>query len=153
MFITILCIVTKENFELYKDYIEENDLDNPDVFQQPTSTNPFSNVLVSDIKYNPDKKAALPAYDQIIEDEINNKVKDSIQELNPDLPNIKDKLFKDLGEEMAFEQSMRQFYSNPSTTIPNDQTAFANFCYGNMTSCKEGNSFACGKYAQNYDNL
>tara|TARA_B100001175_G_C19479428_1_gene626235 strand:+ start:163 stop:867 length:705 start_codon:yes stop_codon:yes gene_type:complete len=150
-FYSLYC--NKENFELYKDYIEENDLENPDVFQPPTSTNPFSNVLISDIKYNPDKKAALPAYEQENEYDINNKVKDSIQEMNPDLPNIKDKLFKDLGEEMAFEQSMRQFYSNPSTTIPNDQTAFANFCYGNMTSCKEGNSFACGKYAQNYDNL
>jgi hypothetical protein len=142
-----------EGFELYKDYIAENDLDNPDVFQPPTSSNPFSNLLISDIKYNPKKKPGLPAYKPEIEEEINNNVKESIQEMNPDFPNINDRLFKNLGDELEFEQSMRQFYSNPSTTLPNDQTAFANFCYGNMTSCKEGNPFACGKYDDNYDNL
>lgn len=150
-FYSLYC--NKENFELYKDYIAENDLETPNVFQPPTSSNPFSNVLISDIKYNSDKKSALPAYDQLIEADINNNVKDSIQAMNPDFPNINDKLFRDLGEEMEFEQSMRQFYSNPSTTIPNDQTGFAQFCYGNMISCKEGNPFACGKYADNYDNL
>ena len=150
-FYSLYC--NKENFELYKDYIEDNDLENPDIFQQSTSSNPFSNVLISDIKYNPDKKPALPAYEQLTENEINKQVKKSIQEIHPDIPNINDKLFKDLGEEMGFEQSMRQFYSNPNTTIPNDQTGFAQFCYGNMTSCKEGNPFACGKYEQNYDNL
>ena len=44
---------------------------------------------------------------------------------------------------MEFEQSLRPFYSNPSTTIPNDQGSFADFCYGSMVSCKEGNPYAC----------
>ena len=95
----------------------------------------------------------MPAYNQEVEAQINNSVKESIQNIYPDIPNIKDKLFKNLGEEMEFEQSMRQFYSNPSTTLPNDQTAFAQFCYGNMLSCKDGDSIACGQMAQNYDNL
>ena len=40
---------------------------------------------------------------------------------------------------------MRPFYSTANTTIPNDQGAFADFCYGSMVSCKEGNPFACTK--------
>ena len=46
---------------------------------------------------------------------------------------------------MHFEQSLRQFTSNPGSTIPNDQGAFADFCYGSMVSCKEGNQFACAR--------
>lgn len=37
---------------------------------------------------------------------------------------------------------MRQFYSTANTTIPNDQGGFAEFCYGDMISAKEGNMFA-----------
>lgn len=145
----------KENFDtIYKDYAEANDLVAPDVFESPTTSNPFSNVMISDYKYNPDKKPAMPSYNGIVQDEINDKVKQSIQEMNPDIPDISEKLFRGLGEELTFEQSMRQFYSNPNTTIPNDQNAFANFCYGNMTSCKEGNPLACAKeFTGNYDNL
>ena len=94
-----------EGFELYKDYIDENDLENPDVFQPPTSSNPFSNLLISDIKYNPKKKPGLPAYKPEIEEEINNTVKESIQEMNPDFPNINDRLFKNLGDELEFSKS------------------------------------------------
>ena len=36
-----------------------------------------------------------------------------------------------------------EFYTTPNTTIPNDQNAFANYCYGDMISCKEGNPTAC----------
>jgi hypothetical protein len=75
------------------------------------------------------------------------QAKQLVQDANPDQPNIADKLFKDLGEQMTFEQSMRQFYSNPSTTTPDDQQAFAEFCYGGMISCAEGNKFACARNA------
>jgi hypothetical protein len=47
------------------------------------------------------------------------------------------KLYQDLGENLTFQQSMRNFYTNPNTTIPNDQKSFADFCYGNMSSHKE----------------
>ena len=33
---------------------------------------------------------------------------------------------------------MRQFHTMPNTKIPNDQNAFAKFCYGDMKSCKDG---------------
>ena len=75
-----------------------------------------------------------------------------MSELNPDQPDISDKLFRDLGEQYVFEQSLRQFTSNPSTTIPNDQAGFAEFAYGSMVSCKEGNLFACARNLPKYTN-
>ena len=39
---------------------------------------------------------------------------------------------------MDFEHSMRNFYTNPNTEIPNSQNDFINWCYGNMPSRKEG---------------
>ena len=62
------------------------------------------------------------------------------------------KLFKDAGSELMFEQSLRPFNSNPSTTIPNDQAGFAEFCYGSMISCKEGNQFACARNLARHTN-
>lgn len=115
------------------------------VFDDPTSQNPFSNVLVTDYVENPDKKPAPPAFNQNVNNSILGQAKQLVQEANPDQPDIADKLFKDLGEQLYFEQSLRPFYSTSATTIPNDQQAFSDFCYGSMVSCKEGNQFACAK--------
>jgi hypothetical protein len=43
--------------------------------------------------------------------------------------------------------SMRQWYSTPNTKVMNDQKEFAEFCYGDMISCKEGNELACTRNA------
>jgi hypothetical protein len=118
-----------------------------DVFDAPTAKNPFSNVLVTDINGNPMKKPAPPAYNDQVNQSILAAAKDAVGLANPGQPDISDKLFKDLGEQLTFEQSMRQFYSNPATTTPDDQQAFAEFCYGSMISCKEGNKFACARTA------
>jgi len=117
----------------------------PDVFDKPTPENPFSNVLINDYDYNPNKKPAPPISKPEISDNILSDAKSMVQKLNPGQPNIADKLFRDLGEQFVFEQSMRPFYSTASTTIPNDQAGFADFCYGSMISCKEGNLFACAR--------
>jgi len=115
------------------------------IFDAPDSSNPFGNTLVTDYKYNPHKKPAPPAFNESISEKILTQAKTLVEELNPDQPDISDKLFKDLGEQYVFEQSLRQFTSNPCTTVMNDQTGFADFCYGSMTSCKEGNLFACAR--------
>ena len=39
--------------------------------------------------------------------------------------------------------SQRQFVTNPSTTIPNDQSKFASRLYGTPKTCKEGNYTNC----------
>ena len=68
----------------------------------------------------------------------------------PDDPDLEKKLFKDLGDEIEFDRSMHNFYTTPNTKIPNDQDKFAQFCYGDMPSCKEGNALACEKGAFKY---
>jgi len=117
------------------------------VFDSPSPENPFSNVLLTDINGHPDKKPAGPAYNVTINQRILDSAKQAVVNANPEQPDITDKLFKDLGEQLTFEQSMRQFYSNPSTLTPDDQQAFAEFCYGSMISCAEGNKFACARNA------
>jgi len=124
----------------------------PEVFDTTKSSNPFSNVLLPDYEYNINKKPAPPSYAANINQDILTQAKQTVKELNPDQPNIADKLFKDLGEQLEFEQSMRNFYSTPNTTIPNDQAAFAEFCYGSMISCKEGNLFACARNLNRHTN-
>jgi hypothetical protein len=116
-----------------------------EVFDIPSPENPFSNVLMNDYDYNPDKKPAPPISKPEISDNILSGAKTMVQKMNPGQPNIADKLFRDLGEQFVFEQSLRPFYSTASTTIPNDQAGFADFCYGSMISCKEGNLFACAR--------
>ena len=121
-----------------------------DVFDKPTVNNPFSNVLVTDYDYNPNKKPAGPSYNENVNQNILQQAKQLVNQANPDQPNIADKLFRGLGEEMEFEQSLRQFTSNPSTTIPNDQKGFAEFCYGEMISAKEGNMFSLARNLGRY---
>ena len=135
------------------DYIinKNGAIDNPSVvFDTPSSSNPLSNVLITDYEYNVDKKPAPPSYNEKVNDEILDQAKKFVEESNPDHPDIVNKLFNNLGDEMYFEQSLRQFNTNPSTTIPNDQSGFADFCYGSMISCKEGNSFACVRNLSRY---
>ena len=114
-------------------------------FVAPTTQNPLSNVLLPEYEYDPMRKPAPPAYNPKVESEILTKAKQMVQEANPGQPDIAKKLFTDLADEFEFEQSMRSFYSSANTMIPNDQGAFAEFCYGNMVSCKEGNMFACAR--------
>jgi hypothetical protein len=144
----------KENFESPAlDYLKENNMPIPtDVFDNPDSSNPFGNVMVTDYDYKPDKKPAPPANNKIVQDEILEQAKRAVSEANPDHPDIADKLFNDMGSNLEFEQSLRPFHSNPNTAIPNDQTAFAEFCYGSMISCKEGNKFACARNLSRHTN-
>ena len=90
---------------------------------------------------SPDKKEAPLAYTKENEEQINKAVEDMIQEENHTFGNINEKLFKDLGEKMEFDRSMIRFNSNANTKIPNDQDSFANYCYGDMVSAKEGDKF------------
>jgi|TARA_Y100000389_G_scaffold198302_1_gene234590 hypothetical protein len=111
------------------------------------SNNPMGNVLLTDITDNPTRKAAPPSYVKKVEEKINDNTKDMIKDNNKSFnkEDLTKKLFKDLGDNYNFEESMINFYSNPATTIPNDQKGFADFCYGDMPSCKEGDDFACAK--------
>lgn len=123
------------------------------VFQAPSANNPLGNVLVTDYLYNPKRKPAPPAYNESVSANITQKAKEMVIANNPNNLDIADKLFKDLGDQYIFEQSLQPFYSTASTTIPNDQEAFSEFCYGSMVSCKEGNAFACARNNATKHNL
>ena len=147
-----------ENFEDRSDGLAKHTLQseqkylNPNLFDNSKPSNPFSNVLITDYEYNPNKKPAPASYNRANTQDILTQAKEFVKTANPDQPDIAEKLFKDLGEELQFEQSMRPFYSTPATTVPNDQQAFADFCYGSMISCKEGNMFACSRKYQSANN-
>jgi len=137
-----------------KDLLETNNISlGDDIFEKPTSSNPLNNVLVSDYDYNVNKKPAPPAFNADVRNNITDQVKKMVQELNPDQPNIVDKLYNNVDNNMQFEQSLRQFTSNPGSTIPNDQASFVDFCYGSMVSCKEGNQFACARNLSRHVNV
>lgn len=116
----------------------------PDAFQKPVPTNPAMNLLETQISDDPDRKPAAPAYNPKVRDEMDEATKEFVAS-SFDVPRaeIEDKLFKDLGDAFTFDQSMRTWYATANTQVPNDQHAFAEFCYGNMPSCKEGNALAC----------
>ena len=100
-----------------------------------TSKNPLYNVLNSDYVDDVNKEKIMDYYDDNKEGEINHQAKQFIYEANKSNKDI-GQIFKNLGDKMNFETSMRQFYINPSTTIPNDQGDFLDYCYGNLHSEK-----------------
>jgi hypothetical protein len=108
----------------------------------PSQKNPLMNVLLTEIHDNPSRNQAFPAYNQTIQKDIDSKTIEMVTNKFDD-KNVDERLFKDLGDNFDFDQSMRTFYATPNTKIPNDQTAFADFCYGDMISCKEGDGLAC----------
>jgi hypothetical protein len=97
--------------------------------------NPFNNVLISDYKYNIEKEEAPQEYTPEVENKINESIKQSILEQNKDNSDMI-YMFSDEKNNFEFEQNLRQFNTNPSTTIPNNQDKFLNFCYGNLYSEK-----------------
>ena len=125
--------------------LQDKGINIAETFDTPTDTNPFSNVLLPDYEFNPNKKPAPPSFNLQTNQTILEQAKQLVIDQNPGQPDIANKLFTDLGEQFVFEQSLQPFFSNPATTIPNDQAGFADFCYGSMISCKEGNMFACAR--------
>lgn len=108
-------------------------------FANSTKKNPFTNLLLPEINRKPIKKPAPPAY--IDAPVINQKTKQMVQTLNPDIQVNRD-LYGDVSEKFEFEQSQRQFYSTSNTMAANDQGAFADWLYGDMPSAKEGDPLA-----------
>lgn len=96
----------------------------------PTSRNLFMNILLDEIKYQPNRPPAAPVDD-------------------PSVKQVLDDYFRiqwhsDPTDVYGKKQSQRQFITQPSTSIPNDQGAFANWLYKIPgKTCKEGGRQAC----------
>ena len=149
-----------------------NNIDKPemyelmrDEFTAPNPNNPMMNPLLPEIVDDPQRRNAAPSFNPAVEQDINESAKRFVsgsfdtnasnavyqgsnvpaQPPNHTPEETYGKLFGTLGDNAVFESSMRQFHPVANTRIPNDQDAFAKFCYGDMKSCKEGDEFACGR--------
>ena len=115
-------------------------------YTEPTVTNPSMNVLLPEINDNPHRNKAAPAFIPAVEADMNKKTKEFVTN-NFNDPTIDERLFNDLGDNFAFDQSMRAWYPMPNTTVPNDQKSFADYCYGDMIACRDdtNNEMACAR--------
>ena len=120
----------KDNVELYFNSFpnSNNNLIEKTIFEDakntitPTVENPFMNInLITDDKT---KEAPPPSWNN-----------DSIQEKIEDKFNYN--LYRDVGDLYGKSNSQREYYTMPSTTIPNNQTSFAKWCYSVGPTCKE----------------
>jgi hypothetical protein len=107
----------------------------------PTKENPMMNVLLPELNGNPLRKSALKAYHP----ETKSMITDAVKKMVLD-NGIDPRVFRGLNDEDDLENSMRQFYSMPSTTVPNDREEFGKFLYGDMISAKEGNKVALERH-------
>ena len=114
------------------------------------SKNPFSNVLLPEIKYNKERKPAPPSFNPQVYEDITSATKKMVQELNPDIINTNKQLFGDLAENFELDQSNRVFYSTANTRVTNDQGAYSQFLYGNMPSCRDNDTLECVKDSYRY---
>lgn len=108
--------------------------------RKPTKENPFMNPSILD--YNTeDPPAACNVDDDYINDSMN--------------VNFNHDLFRNVDDLWERENSQRQFYTVPNSTIPNNQTDFAKWLYKVDKTCKE-DQVKCLRYEDlrtgRYDN-
>jgi len=94
--------------------------------------NPFGNVLVSDLKYSPD------GLKSVFTDVTSTESKIAMDDL------FRVQWYSDPTDVFGKSQSQRQFVTQPSTTVPNDQKSYQEWLYKIPgKTCKEGNPQAC----------
>jgi hypothetical protein len=106
-------------------------------FKEGTKKNPFSNVLLTEINDDPNRKAAPPSFNVDVDEDITKNVKRAVQMMNPGIKNTNYQLYGDLWQKFELDQSNRVFYSTPNTRVTNDQGAYGQYLYGYMPSAKE----------------
>lgn len=99
----------------------------------PTKNNPFMNLKYTDYQDDVERPKACD-----VEDEGTKKKMED---------NFMNNLYRDVSDVFGRNNASRQFYTTPSTTIPNKQNEFAQWLYGNMPSCKDAStSWKCVRY-------
>lgn len=101
-------------------------------FKEGNKKNPFSNVLLTEITDDPNRKSAPPAFNEVIDTDITANIKKSVQFMNPGIENTNKQLFSSLTDNFYLDQSNRSFFSTANTRVSNDQGAFANFLYSDL---------------------
>ena len=124
----------KDNIELYfnsdvndtDNLIQKTTIEDAKITIEPNVENPFMNInLITDDK---EKKAAPPSWN-------NEKIQEKIED------KFGYNLYRDVGDLYGKSNDQRQYYTMPSTTIPNNQTSFAKWCYGVGPTCKESSIY------------
>ena len=89
---------------------------------EPTYNNPFMNInKITDDRERPE---ACTSWD-------NKDIQESIEN------KFNFNLYRDVSDLFNRNNSQREYYTMPSTTIPNKQTEFAKWCYNTGPTCKE----------------
>lgn len=89
----------------------------------PTKENPFMNVLMNEYRENPERNEACDVSD------VKKYVDDYFQ----------DSLYRSVDDIYNKKSSLRQYYTTPNTSIPNDQEGFAKWLFQlPEKTCKEG---------------
>jgi len=101
-------------------------------FKEGNKKNPFSNVLLTQINDDPNRKSAPPSFNVDVDEDITKNVKRAVQMMNPEIKNTNKQLYGDLWEQFELDNSNRVFYSTPNTRVENDQSAFAQFLYNDL---------------------
>ena len=128
-YITIITLVLTYMIYIFSDKIEKfNDfnISNQSECVLPNKDNPFMNPLLTD---NPKRPRACNYKNPKINKLINK--------------NFKSNLFRNIEDVYDRRNSQRQFYTLPSTTIPNDQDTFSKWLYKTPPTCKENNGNQC----------
>lgn len=101
---------------------------------RPTKDNPFMNVTPVDLAEFPNRPKACNVRNKQVQNAMEDKYAFN--------------LFRDVDDVFGRKTMSRQFYTMPNTTIPNDQTAFAEWLYKTGPTCKEGNGLQCVRNMQ-----
>lgn len=109
-------------------YLNENNLDiiNNKKCIKPTKTNPFMNLNILESKNNKFSACSIE----------NTKINKNMNEY------FNDNVFRETDDLYNKSLLPRQFYTMPSTTIPNEREKLGDWLYNNGESCKE-NSIKC----------
>ena len=96
---------------------------------KPSLDNPFMNPSIIDYNNNNKNIKACPFNKEEIDTNINTYFKENV--------------FKDINDIYERNFSERQFYTVPSTTIPNDRQSYEQWLYKRDKTCKENNGIQC----------
>jgi hypothetical protein len=118
----------KETFGIFDN---QSKRDTRKKYVEPTYSNPFMNPSLLDYTENPNREA------------YSKKSFVNSDALDLDIEQkFSYNLYQDVNDIFGKTNSQRQFYTTPVTTIPNEQSDFANWLYGMPDTCKE-NGYQC----------
>jgi hypothetical protein len=143
LFVIIIMIVSivlynyqEEKKQQMEKYLNDNTLDIIDNKKcvKPSLNNPFMNPNISDIKYSEDEQPNACSIE-------NREVQTAMKKF------FYSNVFRETDDIYDKKLLERQFYTMPSTSIPNEREKLSDWLYNRGPSCKENNGIQC------YNNL